>query len=135
MNEIEKICRTMLDNANLNVEFTNYPLTFYVTGTYKKVIFDCSGIREFRFFRDAVDDLDGPEYVCLEVNVEEPNKQMPENRYNFEYEVVDKTKYLWSIEILPDAHIKIKCLHFDWKVLNMMQEEIDERSRRGKLNG
>lgn len=133
MDEIEKICRTMLDNANLNVEFTNYPfavhLTFYVIGTDKKVIFDCSGIQELSFLRDAADDLGGPEYVCLEVNVKKPGKQMPKNKYDFEFEVVDKTKYLWSIEILPDAHIKIKCLHFDWRELNMAQEEIDERNR------
>ena len=123
----------MLDYANLNVEFANYPfavrLTFYEVGTDKKVIFDYSGIQEFSLVRDPADKLDGPEYVCLEVKVREPKKQMPPNKYDFEFEVVDKSKYLWSIEILPDAQIKIKCLHFDWKIAGLTQEEMDKRNR------
>jgi len=129
LESLQTICRTMLDDASLWIEFINFPfgvrLTFYVTGTDKKVIFLCSQIEKFSLNKGAFDE---PEYVCLEVNVEQPEKERPRELSDFEFELMDKKDFTWSIEVLPEAEIKIKCLQFEWELLTMTQKEMDERN-------
>ena len=119
-------------DAGLFVEFTNFPfsvtLTFAVVGTDRKVIFLCSQIEEFTLKKGAFDE---PEYLCFEVSVEPPKKERPPDLSEFEFglkESNDKKDFLWNIEVLPEAEIKVKCLEFEWKVLKMSQEEMNERN-------
>ncbi len=130
METLQTICRTMLDNANMDIDFTKCPfavrLTFYVIGSDKKVIFDCSDIEKFSITKDA---SDCPEYVCLEVDVTTPKMQRPAGLSEFEFEIGDKANYLWHVEILPEAHIEIKCLNFAWQIQPMTVEEMDERNK------
>ena len=122
-------------DASLDVEFTNFPfsitLTFAVVGTDRKVVFFCSQIEEFTLTKGAFDE---PEYLCFEVSVEPPKKELPSDVSEFEFglkEWNDKQDFLWSIEILPEAEIKIKCLKFEWKILKMSQEEMNARNSLG----
>ena len=120
----------MLDNADLFVEFTNFPfsirLTFAVVGTNKKVIFLCSQIEKFCLNKGVFDE---PDYLCLEANVTPPPKERLPGLSDFEFGLMDKTDFLWSIEVLPEADIKIKCLRFEWELLIMSDEEIAERNK------
>ncbi len=131
MEDLQTICRSI--DGSLSIEFTNFPftitLTFWIVGTDKKVIFSCSQIEEFTLKKEAFDE---PEYLCFEVSVNPPKKKRPTDLSDFEFglkEYSDKNDFLWSIEILPEAEIKIKCLEFEWMILKMSKEEIMERNR------
>lgn len=128
MEDLETICRTMLNDAVMDVSINNCPfsvgLTFYVTGTDKKVIFDCMDIASFRLDKDPTD---SPMYLVFETNVTAPRKPFPIPLSDFEFSFLPQEDYCWLVEVSePTELLQIKALGFAWHVEAMSAEELQD---------
>ncbi len=125
MEDLETICRTMLNDAQMDVSINNCPfsvcLTFYITGTDKKVIFDCTDIASFRLDKDPIE---SPMYLVFEANVTGPRKQFPIPFSHFGFSFLPQEDYCWQVEVSePTELLQIKALGFAWRVEALSAEE------------
>ena len=125
MDELDTICRTMLDNAEMNIEVTLYPfsvrLIFYVVGTDQKVIFNCLEIVSLHLDKDP---QDNPLFTVLETNVIPPKKIRPTPLSDFGFGLLDQTEYCWQIDLQPQVILQIKALTFHWQVQTITADEL-----------
>ncbi len=123
--DLQKVCSQLLDNANMDVKFTNCPfsieLAFFVIGSDIKVEFSCSGIEKFSIEKDSED---CPLYLVLEVHVSSPKKVRDKKMSDSEFWALDHEDYVWGIFVLPEADISIKSLSFDWSINQITEEEM-----------
>ncbi len=131
MEDLETICRTMLNDAQMDVSINNCPfsvyLTFYVTGTDKKVTFDCTDIASFRLDKDPTD---SPLYLVFETEVMGPRKQYPVPLSHFGFSFLPQEDYCWQVTVSePELLLQIKSLGFAWRVEVLSAEEREWFSR------
>lgn len=123
--DLDLVCAKLLDNANMDVNFTDYPfaiaLVFYVIGSDIKVRFICSEIEGLSLEKDW---NDGPLYVALEANVKSSKLTRDPEQPDHEFSCSDHSEYLWEISVLPEANLNIKCLSFDWSLEKITDEEL-----------
>ena len=82
-------------------------------GSDIKVTFTCSEIEAFHLDKDW---NDAPLYVALEANVKAPTKNRDSNQPDHEFSCMEHDEYLWEVNVMPEANLKIKCLSFKWCV-------------------
>lgn len=123
--DLEAVCSQLLDNANMDVKFTDCPfsiaLSFCVIGSDIKVNFTCSDIAKFSIVKDSEN---GPIYVALEASVIPPIKLRDPNMSDHEFNMIDHKDYVWEVNVLPEADICIKCISFKWEIMQISEEEM-----------
>jgi hypothetical protein len=108
---IDLVCEKLLDNANMDMDISSYPLaftfTFFVIGSDIKVTFRCSEIESFELRKQSSDEA---MFVVLETNVHRTMSKVSERE-------------IWNISIQPEAQIDIECNNFEWSVKQMTELE------------
>lgn len=108
---IDLVCEKLLDNANMDIEISSYPLafvfTFFVIGSDINVVFRCSEIECFELRKQSSNEA---MFVVLETNVYRTMSKVSERE-------------IWSVSIQPEAQIDIECNNFEWSVEQMTESE------------
>ena len=102
---IDLVCDKLLDNADMNIEFSSYPLsvklTFFIIGSDIKIIFSCKNIELLKLDKESDDEA---LFVILETHVVCKNKK-------------------WEITLFPNPEITIHCNKFNWSIGKMTESE------------
>lgn len=122
MRELEKVCKELLDNADLDVELKQETSTIrlrFATGNKKgelvEVFFECNEFHLFRVIK-ASEDSEGFFVGQTIVNKIEEPKEVKNLLSSQGWRFDDRhfPKILYHIKVFGCIEIEIICLKFDW---------------------
>ncbi|MCW8930498.1 MAG: hypothetical protein OQL19_09700 [Gammaproteobacteria bacterium] len=127
MNELTEIYKKWLDNANLDINVAygengaTITLTFYVIGTYNKVVFTCNRLS---LFNVAQPPDEFPMYAVFETNITLKKKDNLKDMLHSDF-FDELENNLWHVNVSEgDARINIICEHLTWKTEKITEEEL-----------
>ena len=122
MNSIEEVCEKLLDNANLQVNLSNFPdilLNFIVAGKvnsfYWEVVFELFSVTQLSISKEHEEYTSSDDYLVLLASVKE-----------LEFENV--SSYIVNIGHNSDFNFSANCAKFKWSAIPYTEEEFRERN-------
>jgi hypothetical protein len=118
VSDLGLVCKKLLDNADMDVNYSNFPdsveLIFYIISSDIKVSFVCSGIEMFSIEQNWDQDA---LYVVLECEVNPPQiiLDVEKNGGSF-ISSKERKKHMWEILIQGGVCLHLKCIAFNWKL-------------------
>ena len=127
---ITDICKNMLDNADMEVDFSSYPtirLKFVVYGSvddkFWEIVFECEETIGLEIENDS-DVTFNEWHTVLEANVTGKKLSNVPESVASRVEARDADT-VWYISIFGGLPINIICVKFNWKLIELSKEEYE----------
>ncbi|MES2826053.1 MAG: hypothetical protein V4732_20805 [Pseudomonadota bacterium] len=122
MKNIDEVCKTLLDNANVRVDLSKYPnvvLTFIVAGLVKascwEVIFQLNSVTNLSVLREHEEDYSPlDEYLVLAVSV-------------VEHKVGEVKFFSINVGHGDEFNFSANCVEFYWSAVEYTESEFKEK--------
>ena len=128
MEELQRVCQTLLDNADLDVlldaQTGEIVLCFLVAGSYEQVIFRCGRYHSFKLIKDP-DEAEcffvGETHVSLLTGSEEIKQGMASEGWT--WGETSLPSQLFRIEVQGGIEIRVLCETFNWSLTPATEEQ------------
>lgn len=131
MMELKDVCKSLLDNADMQIDFSAYPkarLEIYVQGTVNgkhwKVEFECGQIV---YMEAEFDDDSSSEdmFVVLDANVTELTKKKVAPAIQHRIEALDDDDVVWKVDLYGDMSLSLVTTKFNWCLIELTKKEYE----------
>lgn len=134
MEELQRVCQTLLDNADLDVlldaQTGEIVLSFIVAGSYEQVIFRCGRFHAFKMTKDP-DEAEcffvGEAHVSRLTGSEEIKQGLASEGWT--WGETSLPSQLYRIEVNGGIEIRILCETFTWSLTPATEEQRPQNYR------
>jgi len=130
--KLEEVCESLLDNADLRVDFSAFPavtLEMYIQGTvndkFWKVIFECSQVVHMETELDD-DSSSNDFFVILQASVIETTKKELAPAIQCRMERLQVDDPAWKLQLYGCISLSLITTNFTWKVVELSENEYKE---------
>jgi len=127
--ELNEVCESLLDNADMSIDFHAYPsvkLDIYVQGTVKdkywKVVFECGQVvhMDAEFDDDSsINDL----FMVLEASVTETEKKKVTPAVQHRMDSLRDDDIVWKLHLYGDMSLTLVTTKFKWQLIELSKKE------------